>query len=157
MQRLTHLIQGPTSGLWRSDPKAGKGWVNRRTLLKPLSATNPAHRDSISIRRVPGWAGASGAAAKSRRRPQLERSEGAGSMRQSLGRSKSPGSTLQATALRPPATPEQLVQARRPRPVWPIWFLGSGLALFAVRSMAAQLHPATDAQAQVIDLIRSGW
>ena len=78
-------------------------------------------------------------------------------MRQSLGRSKSAGSTLQATALRPPATPEQLVQARRPRPVWPIWFLGSGLALFAVRSMAAQLHPATDAQAQLIDLIRSGW
>ena len=78
-------------------------------------------------------------------------------MRQSLGRSKSAGSTLQATALRPPATPEQLVQARRPRPVWPIWFLGSGLALFAVRSMAAQLHPATHAQAQVVDLIRSGW
>src|SRR5664280_1767720 len=45
--------------------------VNRRTLLKPLYATNPAHRDSISVRKVPWWAGASGAAAKSRRRPQL--------------------------------------------------------------------------------------
>ena len=78
-------------------------------------------------------------------------------MGQPRGRPGSPGAVLAPTALRPPATPEQLVQARRPRPVWPIWFLGSGLALFAVRSMAAQLHPATDAQAQLIDLIRSGW
>ena len=78
-------------------------------------------------------------------------------MRQSLGRAKSAGSTLQAPALRPPATPEQLVHARRSRPVWPIWLLGSGLALFAVRVMAAQFHPSTDAQAQVADLVRSGW
>ncbi len=78
-------------------------------------------------------------------------------MRQPPGRPKSAGSTLQSTALRPPATPEQLVQARRPRPVWPSWFLGAGLALFAVRLMAGQLHPATDAQAQVVDLVRSGW
>src|SRR5664279_6249539 len=147
MQRLTHLIQEPTSGLWRPDPAAGKGWVNRRTLLNLY----PPQIRRIEIRSR--FVGSRGGPAPRERPPvetlaSIERSEGAGSMRQSLGRSKSAGSTLQATALRPPATPEQLVQARRPRPVWPIWFLGSGLALFAVRSMAAQLHPATDAQAQ---------
>src|SRR6476646_4271643 len=58
-------------------------------------------------------------------------------------------------ALRPPPTPGQLVQARRPSPVWPRWTLGWGIALLAARSMTADLQADTEARGQVLDLIRN--
>ena len=58
-------------------------------------------------------------------------------------------------ALRPPPTPGQLVQARRPSPVWPRWTLGLGIALLAARSMTSDLQADTEARGQVLDLIRS--
>ena len=58
-------------------------------------------------------------------------------------------------ALRPPPTPGQLVQARRPSPVWPRWTLGLGIALLAARSMTSDLQADTEARGQVLDLIGS--
>src|SRR6478735_12096942 len=58
-------------------------------------------------------------------------------------------------ALRPPPTPGQLVQARRPSPVWPRWTLGLGIAVLAARSMTSDLQADTEARGQVLDLIRS--
>ena len=58
-------------------------------------------------------------------------------------------------ALRPPPTPGQLVQARRPSPVWPRWTLGLGIALLAARSMTSDLQADTEARGQVLDLIRN--
>jgi len=57
-------------------------------------------------------------------------------------------------ALRPPPTPGQLVQARRPSPVWPRWTLGLGIALLGARSMTSDLQADTEARGQVLDLIR---
>ena len=58
-------------------------------------------------------------------------------------------------ALRPPPTPGQLVQARRPSPAWPRWTLGMGIALLAARSMTLDLRADTAARGQLLDLIRS--
>ena len=58
-------------------------------------------------------------------------------------------------ALRPPPTPGQLVQARRPTPAWPRWTLGMGIALLAARSMTLDLRADTAARGQLLDLIRS--
>src|SRR6188472_1859980 len=58
-------------------------------------------------------------------------------------------------ALRPPPTPGQLVQARRPSPAWPRWTLGLGIALLAARSMTSDLQADTEARGQVLTLIRN--
>src|SRR5664280_3650848 len=46
MQRLTHLIQEPTSGLWRPDPATGKGWSTGG----PFSNLYPPQIRRIEIR-----------------------------------------------------------------------------------------------------------
>src|SRR6476661_10988544 len=87
--------------------------------------------------------------------PALHRSQpmGASPMRQPT-RIQPPDTAMpSAAALRPPPTPGQLVQARRPTPAWPRWTLGMGIALLAARSMTLDLRADTEARGQLLDLI----
>src|SRR6476620_8323563 len=87
--------------------------------------------------------------------PFIAASQGRPSMRQ-LTRIQPPDTAMPSpAALRPPPTPGQLVQARRPSPFWPRWTLGLGIALLAARSMTSDLQADTEARGQVLDLIRS--
>ena len=55
----------------------------------------------------------------------------------------------------PPPTPEQVIQARKPRPPWPTWALGLGLILVVGHSMAGSLKPATRQQAQLLAIVHT--